>query len=88
MRRFVLYRNEDVSGVSGVGVRVWGVQWPDGAVAYRWNTPLATTCVADKVEDVVAIHGHNGATMLIWVDSEEVAQRWREVDRPDGRTTG
>lgn len=67
-RRFLLERNTDISGVSGTGVVVWGVVFPDGRVAYRWNTPTATTCTADSIEDVVAIHGHEGATQLVWID--------------------
>lgn len=67
-RRFLLERTIDVTGVSGTGVVVWGVVFPDGRVAYRWNTPTATTCVADSIEDVVAIHGHDGATELVWID--------------------
>lgn len=67
-RRFLLERTVDVSGVSGTGAVVWGVVFPDGRVAYRWNTPTATTCVGDSIDDVVAIHGHNGATELVWID--------------------
>lgn len=67
-RRFLLERTTDVSGVSGTGTVVWGVVFPDGRVAYRWNTSTATTCTADSVDDVVAIHGHDGATQLVWID--------------------
>lgn len=81
MRRFVLVRQTDVSGVSGTGVIVWGIQWPDGRVAYRWNTKTATTCVADAVEDVVVIHGHNGCTELVWLDTELEAHAWYGEER-------
>lgn len=67
-RRFILIRKEDVTGVSGTGVVVWGVVFPDGTATYRWNTPTATTCVGDSIDDVIAIHGHNGATELVWID--------------------
>lgn len=70
-------RDVDVSGVSGRGVIVWGIEWPDGRVSYRWNTATATSTVADSIQDVEAVHGHNGATRLHWVDSERDAQRWR-----------
>jgi hypothetical protein len=79
MRRFVLYRHTDVSEISGTGVVVWGVMFPDGRVAYRWATPTATTCVADSIDHVVAIHGHQGATELLWVDSVAAAGAWRHV---------
>jgi hypothetical protein len=68
MRRFELLRDIDVSGVSGTGLVAWGVQFPDGKVATRWNGEIAQTCVWDCIEDVEAIHGHNGATRVKWLD--------------------
>jgi hypothetical protein len=67
-RRFRLVREIDVTGVSGVGVVAYGVRFPDGAVATRWNAEIAQTCVWANVGDVVSIHGHNGATRLEWLD--------------------
>jgi hypothetical protein len=77
MRRFVLVREVDVSGISGTGVVVWAVEWPDGRVSYRWNTATATTCTADSIEDVHTVHGHNGATQLMWIDSPRAGETWR-----------
>jgi hypothetical protein len=68
MRRWELHRDTDVTGVSGEGTVVEGVQFSDGRCAYRWITPTATTSVADSIDDVVTIHGHDGATRLVWVD--------------------
>lgn len=82
MRRFLLVRNEDVTGVSGVGPVVWGIQYPDGVCAYRWNSPHRTTCVADSIQDIEAIHGHGGATQVVWVDSPTDGARWAELHGP------
>lgn len=68
MRRFALYRKQDISGISGTGLIVEGVEFSDGRVALRWVTPLRSTCVYDSIEDVEAIHGHGGATELRWID--------------------
>lgn len=76
MRRFVLVRDTDVTGVSGEGVVVWGLRYPDGRVSYRWNSSIATTVAAESVEDVIAIHGHDGATRLVWVDEDP--EEWRD----------
>lgn len=65
-----------MTGVSGTGVVVWGIAFPDGRCAYRWNTPTATTSVADCVADVETIHGHDGKTKLLWLDSALSAERW------------
>jgi len=76
LKRFVLVRDVDVSGVSGEGVIVCGVLFPDGRAAYRWITPTPTTCIADKVDDLMAIHGHDGATRLVWLDDDERGLEW------------
>jgi hypothetical protein len=77
LRRFVMVRKVDVSGVSGTGVVVWGCEWPDGRVSYRWNTATATSVTADSISDVVEIHGHDGATSLKWLDPERGGDLWR-----------
>ncbi len=68
MRRFYFIRNTDVSGVSGTGVVAEGVQFSDGVVAIRWRTELASTVIWDDVEQAIKVHGHDGATELIWED--------------------
>lgn len=68
-RRFRLRRLHDVSGVSGEGVVVEGVQFSDGRVALRWCTDVPrSTVVWDNVYDAVSVHGHDGRTVLEWVD--------------------
>ena len=68
MRRFVLERHRDVSGVSGTGRVVEGVCFTDGTVAMRWVGGHASTVVYGSVDDVVSVHGHDGATRLTWID--------------------
>lgn len=68
MRRFELHRDQDVSGVSGLGVVAEGVQFTDGRCVYRWLSGVATTNVADCLEHIVDIHGHGGATRVVWID--------------------
>ena len=69
-RRFRLIRHQDVSGVSGTGPVAEGVQFTDGAVALRWYGDYPTTTVWDGIESVIAIHGHEGATEVEWLDAE------------------
>lgn len=67
-RTFVLRRTVDVNGVSGLGDVAWGVEFPDGKIATRWAvTDVRQTCVWDSLADVLAIHGHDGATQIVWV---------------------
>lgn len=72
IRRFELVRHHDVTGLSGVGVVCWGVQFPDGRVATRWDAHggPAQTCAWDCVGDVVAVHGHDGKTTVRWLDHD------------------
>lgn len=85
MRRFVLYRTEDVTGISGLGTVAEGVQFSDGTVVLRWLAPYIaathrergvkpTTVMHEDIQSVQALHGHNGATMVQWVDEEEVVK--------------
>lgn len=67
-RRFVLNRSEDISGTSGTGVVAEGVRFSDGVVALRWTVARKSTAVYDSVDDLIAIHGHDGATTVVWAD--------------------
>lgn len=67
-RRFIMQRDHDKSGVSGTGIVATGVVFPDETVAYRWTTDPTTAQFAERIEDVQAIHGHGGATQLVWLD--------------------
>lgn len=65
-RTFHLHRDHDVSGVSGEGVVADGVTFPDGVTVVRWRGERQSTVVWPSIDDVIAIHGHGGATRLVW----------------------
>lgn len=67
-KRFELIRVVDHSGTSGTGRVCEGVQFTDGACVMRWLTNWRSTCVYDSIEDLIAIHGHDGDTYIEWVD--------------------
>lgn len=69
MRRFVLRRDIDVSGISGTGTVAEGVQLTDGTVIIRWVVgDHRSTVVWPDIQSVEAIHGHGGATRIKWID--------------------
>jgi predicted kinase len=75
IRRFELHRDVDVSGVSGTGVVAEGVEFSDGVVSLRWLGAWPTSVVyfdrgALAVEH---IHGHSGATQIVWLDAEQAS---------------
>jgi hypothetical protein len=63
---FFLERNEDVSGVSGTGRVAEGFVFTDGVVALRWLTRYRSSCFYDSIQDVEEIHGHDGATKIVF----------------------
>lgn len=68
-RRFELQRDLDVSGVSGTGVVAEGIAFTDGTAAVHWIAgEHHSTVVWPDVAGVEAIHGHGGATRLVWLD--------------------
>lgn len=68
MRRFLLVRHVDPSGVSGTGVVAQGVEFGDGTVALRWECTRPATAVWDDIDDMISTHGHSGCTEIRWVD--------------------
>ena len=68
MRRAQRQRDHDVSGVSGTGTVADGVVFPDGTTVIRWRGGRQSTVVWPGIDDVEAIHGHGGATRIVWID--------------------
>lgn len=66
MKSFLLIRFEDISGISGTGVVAEGVQFSDGICVLRWVTKVASTSIYNSVEEINAIHGHEGKTEIQW----------------------
>jgi hypothetical protein len=65
---FILQRDKDISGISGIGVVAEGVEFDDGKVALRWIVgEHKSSVVWDSMADVEAVHGHEGATAIIWL---------------------
>lgn len=68
MRRFILQRNVDVTGFSGPGVAVEGVQFTHGGVSLMWLGEVNSLVEWPSIELALATHGHDGATALRWLD--------------------
>jgi hypothetical protein len=79
-RRFWLVRREDVSGVSGVGKVAQGVEWESGEVALHWSGSrsrpgVTSTATYKSADELLAVHGHEGSTVIEWIDSERESER-------------
>jgi hypothetical protein len=68
VRMFELHRETDLTGVSGVGIVAEGVQFGNGRAALCWLTEHTSVAVYDDMGSLEAIHGHHGATKVVWLD--------------------
>lgn len=68
MRTFFLQRYRDKSGISGIGKIAEGVQFTSGKCVLAWLTEVKSIAIYDNLEELTAIHGHDGATRVIFHD--------------------
>lgn len=68
-RRFVLVRTVDESGVSGTGTVAEGVKFGNGKCVLCWRGSLSSVAVYESIELVTKIHGHDGKSVVVWVDN-------------------
>jgi hypothetical protein len=82
-----LRRESDASGVSGTGTVAEGVVFSSGWVALTWLverygfTGIATY---PSIETVELIHGHNGATRVVYYDEAPVPRALHTVGAVEG----
>ena len=69
LRMFQLLRDEDPSGVSGVGRVAVGVVFPSGKVVLEWLGSHSTFGIYDDLRRVEHIHGHGGKTRIVFTRS-------------------
>jgi hypothetical protein len=67
MRLFELRRNEDESGISGTGTVAQGVIFESGKCVLSWLTEHTSVAIYDSIDEVIAIHGHNGKTDVVQI---------------------
>lgn len=87
-RPFRLVRDHDVTGVSGVGVVADGVVWPDGSVSIRWRGDRPSVVHWGSLVDAVAVHGHNGATRMVFATEAGRLARIAEAHGQEVREVG
>jgi hypothetical protein len=77
MRRFTMGREFDVSGVSGTGIVLEGVQFSAGAVVVHWLTPppRGSISIFDSLEHFLARHVRphpDNRAVLVFEDGQEM----------------
>lgn len=70
MRRFILDRGVDTTGVSGTGIVAQGVLFDDGVAAVQWLSDFPTSVVFHQrgMDSIEAVHGHHGDTQIVFLD--------------------
>jgi len=68
LRRFKLERIEDASGVSGIGEVAVGVEVFDKRCYLFWLGDHTSHNEYNSIEDVEFLHGHQGRTLIVWLD--------------------
>ena len=68
IRTFYLMRHSDVNGLSGIGIVAVGCVYPNGKAHMQWVSFKSSFEMHDSFESLIDIHGHSGATELIWGD--------------------
>lgn len=69
MRTFQLHRDEDETGISGIGIVAEGVQFTDGTCVISWLTEHSSLGIYNDLQTLVSIHGHGGRTRVVWTDT-------------------
>jgi hypothetical protein len=81
--RFVLYREEDVSGVSTQFIAAQpaivaeGTLLTNGRVSLTWLSPMVTVAAYDGMDVVQALHGHGGKTRVHWIDKPPLFKEFK-----------
>ena len=84
-RQFYLVRHRDPTGKSGVGIVGEGIQWSGGTAHLHWLTEWETFVHwPGGVEEILAVHGHDGATVIRWLDETDdlptsLARGWEDL---------
>jgi hypothetical protein len=75
LRVFQLLRDEDPSGVSGVGRVAIGVVFPSGKLVLEWFGSQNTLGIYDDLRRVEHIHGHGGKTRIVFTTRAPIPYR-------------
>ena len=64
VRDFILVRDKDVTGTSGIGIVAEGVVFSDGQTVLKWLRDPFSLGVYSSLEHLVTVHGHEGNTRV------------------------
>lgn len=68
IRRFLLIREQDVTGVSGTGIVAEGALFSSGLSVLSWLREPHAVGMYQSISALLAVHGHEGATQVWFID--------------------
>ena len=68
IRRFLLVRERDLTGVSGTGIVAEGVLFSGGCSVLQWLREPYAIGMFQSINDLITVHGHEGATHVEFID--------------------
>lgn len=72
MRDFILIRDKDVTGRSGIGIVAEGAVFPDGQAILKWLREPYALGIYTSIEELISVHGHEGNTHVEFIDPDAV----------------
>lgn len=70
MRRFVLIRSVDITGISGTGVILYGVEWFSGGPVDVYWLGAKTTGQYPSMDVVRSTHCYNDNARVVYIDKD------------------
>jgi hypothetical protein len=65
IKTFEVHRYHDIHGNSGTGIVAEGVIFSSGKCVLQWLNQVASVAMFDSLDEVIAIHGHGGKTVVL-----------------------
>ena len=83
MRLYRLYRKQDVSGASGIGLVAEAIVFSSGRCAVSFlpgKVDVSSVSIFESLEDAQVVHGHGGKSVFIPVSVDEFSGRAQEQE--------
>jgi hypothetical protein len=68
VRDFVLIRDKDLTGKSGIGVVAEGVVFMDGFAILKWLREPYALGIYETIDALISVHGHEGNTRVEFIE--------------------
>lgn len=71
MKIFNLVREQDNTGISGLGIVASGVEFDDGLCVLRWKGEYKTTVIHESIESIKKINCSHSKSTIVYLGTFE-----------------